>query len=125
MNNYRVWDDTDKKWLLGYETLGGFSMFGETMLFGEYSKMLGSFSLTDWDRIKLMQGTGLFDKNEKEIYEGDICATYSKEYARNKTVIWNTSMACFQFDYPIGKSITQKNDIEIIGNIYEHPNLLP
>ena len=72
----------------------------------------------------VMQFTGLVDKNGKEIYEGDICFADSKEYARNKQVVWNERLACFEFDYPLGKSLLQKDSIEIIGNVYENPELL-
>ncbi len=70
---FRAWDDLNKKWLLGYDhkNLGGFSMIGEIMLFGEYTNMLSGFKIEDLEHVKLMQFTGLKFK-EKEIYEGDV-----------------------------------------------------
>jgi hypothetical protein len=76
------------------------------------------------ERIADLQFTGLTDKKGKGIYEGDICSTDSKEYAMNKSVVWNDRHACFEFDYPLGKSILQRSSIEVIGNIYENPELL-
>lgn len=76
------------------------------------------------DMYVVMQYTGLKDKNGKEIYEGDICFAESKEYPRNKQVIWNEELARFEFDYPLGKSLLSTDSIEVIGNIYENPELL-
>ena len=74
---------------------------------------------------ELMQYTGLKDKNGKEIYEGDILYDRS-EYGGNKTVTWNQSMPSFQFDKLLGYSFCKQGAemCEIIGNIYENPELL-
>ena len=49
---FRAWDNKTKEWLLGYElpNLGGFSMFGEAMLFGEWSAIVNRFVLREEDR---------------------------------------------------------------------------
>lgn len=134
---FRVWDNKNKKWLLGCElpNLGGFSMFGEVMAFGEWTKVLESFSIEDWEYIKLMQFTGLEDRNGIEIYEGDIV---SIPLYGSTIIIWNESICSFQYAYhAIGKGTAvgsrMTNTIyahestvkyEIIGNIYESPELL-
>lgn len=80
----------------------------------------------------LMQYTGLKDKNDKEIYEGDIITiTYSNGEKIKKYAV----KYCDDCGYYMLKSIDRKYDldtfcgygkeqIEIIGNIYENPELL-
>ena len=68
------------------------------------------------------QYTGLHDKNSKEIYEGDIVHCWGGEYCQgywehdNKIPISNMINDCFM----MGES----ENIEIIGNAYENPELL-
>ena len=74
--------------------------------------------------IELMQYTGLKDKNEKEIYEGDIFYTGSKKILY--VVEWIDcglkgrqikNKSWIGLDY-------WKDDIKVIGNIYENPEVI-
>jgi uncharacterized phage protein (TIGR01671 family) len=72
----------------------------------------------------LMQFTGLYDKNGKEIYEGDIMVLPG---GTNKSVIeYKDGAYHFSFEEfdinPIRQDRTKR--WEIIGNIYQHPDLL-
>lgn len=75
----------------------------------------------------IMQYVGITDRNNKEIYEGDIVKMTWERLAKNGnielcgsiTIIkWNEEFAGF---YPFYLEATQ---YEIIGNIYENPELL-
>lgn len=73
----------------------------------------------------VMQYTGLKDKNDKEIYEGDIVNSRKGQL----TVVWDESDGSFVFktqgDYDDYNGLITHTDItiEIIGNIYENPEI--
>ena len=83
----------------------------------------------------LMQYTGLKDKNGKEIYEGDIVQILPKNrttyYSRMNTFVveymeLDNCGDCTE-DSGIGFNFYLKDpseDLEVIGNIYENPELL-
>lgn len=93
-----------------------------------------------------MQFTGLLDKNGKEIYEGDIVQiktqsgrveNFTVEYGihrRDMKSGWTVDIPGFSFvnsekfpTFPIVKNYLNGHDleiIEVIGNIYENPNLI-
>ncbi|HEL2388809.1 TPA: hypothetical protein TZS62_002278 [Streptococcus suis] len=88
------------------------------------------------DNAVLMQSTGLFDKNGKEIFEGDVVeSTWFKGYddcvgcRKAGVVVYRDG--CFRIEYQGEEekgyfSITLKFavSVEIIGNIYENPELV-
>lgn len=82
----------------------------------------------------LMQYTGLKDRNGIEIYEGDILDLDSgSESDCIGAVIFEYGCFCYKADwikdgqhYPELKAYTEISfcDVEVIGNIYENPELL-
>ena len=72
---YRAWDDRNKKWLLGYEEAGGFSLFGECVLFGEWARVLDVFTFEKeglrFSDLIVTLWTGRKDVSGKLIYQGD------------------------------------------------------
>ena len=86
----------------------------------------------DWivnNDLHLMQSTGLHDKNGKEIFEGDIL-----DYKGRKALVrWHGSYASFIYRFvdELQKRNTEWKLLylaymkcEIIGNVYENPELL-
>ncbi|MER0467827.1 YopX family protein [Bacillus cabrialesii subsp. cabrialesii] len=70
----------------------------------------------------LMQYTGLKDKNGREIYEGDIILEHNTD---TKFVVkYDNRHASYYLDLGIGDGAFMVGDLEIIGNIYENPELL-
>jgi len=70
--------------------------------------------------IYLMQYTGLKDKNGQEIYEGDILKFNTKG---GNEMIYEVKWRGKGFK-PTRMSEDNQEEIEIIGNIYENPELL-
>lgn len=77
----------------------------------------------------VMQYTGLKDKNGKEIYEGDICSSLNGKpmgvvmYQAPSFVIKKNKRAKTWYTFDL---MPEENQFqEVIGNIYENPELAP
>lgn len=125
---FRAYDTKEKKWLFDYETLGGFSMFGELHIMDE-------LRIEQLDNIAVMQYTGLKDKLGKEIYEGDILELGIKNYF--DSVNYDKGYVYYKNEYTqfriqrIGKEyktfsseLDEGRDVKIIGNVFDNPSLL-
>lgn len=91
--------------------------------------------LVNLDEIELMQSTGLFDKNGKEIFEGDILKVANNDSSWFEVVKYDHDKAMF-----ISKEVNLKYEVpetplydlfspylfkvEVIGNIWENRDLL-
>ena len=80
-----------------------------------------------FDDIILTQSTGLFDKNGKEIFEGDVVEVFDSRYA----VFYDNENASFRLkprdkrwntDYM--SNYAHEASFEIIGDIYRNPELV-
>ena len=84
--------------------------------------------LKQTEKFRLMQFTGLQDKNGKEIYEGDII--FNEEENINVMITWWQDAAAFYmfignegvpFSWIIEKNMCY---CEVIGDIHENPELI-
>ena len=118
---FRAWDDWRKKMSVVdriYIDTKGVRLYDN---FGEYWR--------NFRDAKLMQSTGLKDKNGKEIFEGDIV-----DYKGRKAVVkWHGSYASFIYRFvdELQERVSEWHPLflayyhfEIIGNIYENKELL-
>lgn len=88
-----------------------------------------SFFNADYDFTECVveQCTGLMDKNGRLIYEGDIV----KNIEQRIRVVFDEQRYCFMFEYqntraykPISCIDVLDDELEIIGNIHENPELV-
>lgn len=118
---FRAWDSWRKRMSVVdriYIDTEGVRLYDD---FGEYWR--------DFRDVELMQSTGLKDKNGKEIFEGDIV-----DYKGRKALVsWHGSYASFIYRFvdELQKRNAEWNPLclaymrcEVIGNIYENPELL-
>lgn len=116
---FRFWDTKEKRWCAN-----------ELMAITANGKVLGSafniygnfegFKEGDSNGILVSQYTGLKDKNGKEIYEGDITKTGVVVFGGGRFFIDGVEKTKpWKWEDLIGG---EKD--EVIGNIYENPELL-
>lgn len=132
--NFRAWDIHGQKMFANDELI-----IWNSNVYANDGKKLSCNYLKGWsiDDKYLMQSTGLHDKNGKEIFEGDVVKRYRSPFFKAKweyqieTVLkekaslllgreFGKNFGTIPFDSPFAKS----DLLEVIGNIYENPELL-
>lgn len=83
----------------------------------------------NFSEVEIMQYTGLNDKNGKEIYEGDIIEkTYYSYHQPECSELFEIKYEglSFHFEHIKGSTfhLPFTEDIEIIGNIHDNPELV-
>lgn len=121
---FRAWDKENKS----MRTSKHWSIMFDGSIHPPSNKMQEWFP----DQFVLMQYTGLKDKNGKEIYEGDIVRSYGTSATRkhkNGDKLFDHVVEFFDGGFEPFTECTctaswSIHEYEIIGNIYEHPELL-
>ena len=123
--NFRAWLKEEKE-MIDVDEIhwyrGEFEFIGDGITFQRLA-----------DEIELMQSTGLKDKNDKEIFDGDVLKA-TDEHSWLEVVKYDDEKAMFvseevnrEFKVPDSPLYDLFNTnifaVEIIGNIYENPEL--
>lgn len=144
-HKYRVWDKVNKEWLTGSEALDVYWINNEL-------KVQVGIEFADGrsqDEFEIVKYTGLKDRNNKEIYEGDIVRHISAHNSKRIEIVGHVryERQCCAYwivytEYNIhSKRVIHKyknlnadygddNDnyinlsIDVIGNIFYNPELI-
>ena len=110
---FRAWETNRNKMCYGYETY---------------------IADAEQNDYPLMQFTGLKDKNGKEVFEGDILMVNDKNaYGKVKKLQYKVefiegAFMCVlidkKYDKVFPKSMKNQPNMEVIGNVFENPELL-
>lgn len=147
---FRAWDTTKKEM---FKDTFAITESGQVVIV-EQSFVTDTPEYVFVDNLVIMQSTGLKDKNSKEIFEGDVLkfndewpdycyegyvdgsidginyVEIKKEktcFTFGKTKIPESALICLleEEHYPFEELLTEASyEFEIIGNIYENPELL-
>ena len=123
---FRAWLKEDKK-MVNVETM---DFTDKSIQYLEKSEFINAYLLrrVSFDDVKLMQYTGIKDKNGKEIYENDLISCN-----KHKNIVVFFEGGCFKVKYLRNSTTTitctlnsflEKYKCKISGNIYETPELL-
>ena len=122
---FRVWMKS-LKWMCDVTNISFDSKFVDICQQGDTERC--TEISVEFDEIELMQSTGLFDKNGKEVFVGDIikCTRGCPHEVYIEKEYGGTFIGGMPAIYLKGLSegYAWTEDEEIIGNIYENPELL-
>lgn len=81
------------------------------------------------ESASIMQYTGLKDKNGTPIYEGDIVGKETHGKYNKQIIVWSDSGASWEWETATNNDWPDLfsafiDEYEVIGNIYENPELL-
>lgn len=132
---FRAWNHTDEKMIYPEQYESTYQQ--EIPPFRKVRGVQDFWFMSLSHEWELQQFTGLLDKNGKEIYEGDILRGYDDESVDGHIIYKYELLGIVEWDNERGRWIVRdfpSDEVfelydyigadEVIGNIYEHPELL-
>lgn len=129
---FRAWDKKNKAMRDIWSITWDFTPVTPKMILACNPVINTQYAL-DEGEFEIMQFTGLKDKNGNEIYEGDIVRMFTHfnhlvDFNEGAFGYWYNSVVEYFISFQSNKNFEWKNnqsdELEIIGNIYQHPELL-
>jgi hypothetical protein len=121
MNNrklkFRVWDKLEKRFIYPDKGYQGHYVLD---LNGRFQNLHNG---SRGDEYVVQQFTGEYDKNKTPIYEGDIIRSYSEEFINENyegEVVFVDATFDVKIDEKTYAGLWSGDDIEVIGNVFEH-----
>lgn len=140
---FRVWDKSSKKFLNSGETIEKYYLTFDGKVCVSIPDLQGGEIMGEVCEPVVQQFTGLFDKNGKEIFEGDIVKFMGRwgekggvlppDYLPYQIIWFMGGLRAALINRPNpASSILKRNEMmcvghtncEIVGNIFENPELL-
>lgn len=120
---FRIWDILGEDMIypdIGYQGHYMLTLKGE---FHNFQNGMGG------KEVKVMQFTGLQDKNLKDIYEGDIIqyrdGSHQTPHYDKVIVEWVSEKGGYDYNgWKLTDTFLQGGECEVIGNIYQNPDIL-
>lgn len=115
---FRVWDSQIKRFR-------GSHIAGQKNTVWGLKIDHGIFEIPNGNGLTVQVFTGLLDKNGREIYEGDILQYESHNPQFSKTIVrWTKEDEDNHPGFVVYGSYSQYGQPEVIGNIFENPELV-
>jgi uncharacterized phage protein (TIGR01671 family) len=114
---FRAWDKLEKRFIYPDKGYQGHYVL---TLNGQFQNLQNG---SGGDEYVVQQFTGEYDKNKKEIYEGDIIRSYSEEFINESfeaEVVFLDASFHSKVNEKDYRGIWSGDDIEVIGNIFEN-----
>ncbi len=114
--NFKCWHKKQKRWLSSSEYI--------ITANGQVCEVIGREIFKNISKeVILVQSVGLLDKNGKEIYEEDVLEYALREFHKQRCIVeWVKSGFYVHQHIPLFEIVNR--EAEVIGNIFENPNLL-